>query len=74
MILSASSSNFVSWNVPRPLMNDRNQSSLLSFIFRLSVLELTFLLPVKTIFLIFTFGPSDMWNVRWMTFGPPAIG
>ena len=38
-------------------MNDRNQSSLLSFIFLLSVRELTFLLPVKTIFLIFTFGP-----------------
>ena len=28
---------------------------------------------MNSIFLILTFGPSDMWNVRCTSFGPPGI-
>ena len=55
-------------------MNDRNQTGLLYFSWRRNARSLTAWFRSNSTSLIFTFGPSSIWKVRWTSFGPPAIG
>ena len=55
-------------------MKDVKVFPLLFFIWLLSLPSLTALFPVKSTSRILTWGPSSTTNVRFTSFGPPAIG
>ena len=73
--LAASSSNAVSFHVPPPFRKPSVKMlpfGLFSFSFFLSVPSLTAVLPMKSIRLILSFGPSATMKVTLTSLGPPA--